>query len=83
MKKITFGIVIALAVLSAVFLIAQNNQPEFFDIFGLGVFAFLTVVGYLMFSGKKNLPDWVGFIIFIIGILGLIVDGFIVFKTFV
>lgn len=83
MRKITYGIIIAFAILSSVFLVAQSNRPEFFDIFGLGVFTFLTIVGYMMFSGKKKLPDWAGFTIFIIGILGLIVDGFIVFKTFV
>ncbi len=56
-------------------------SAEFFDIFGLIVFAFLFVVGVLMIR-KQKLPDWVGFIILLIAILGLIVDGYIVIKTY-
>jgi hypothetical protein len=33
-----------------------------------------------MFKKKKKMPDIIGFIILLIGILGLIVDGYIVIK---
>ncbi|GEM_PF-1353841 len=82
MKKIIYALIIVAAILVSIFLIAQSNKPEFFDVFGLLVFAFLLIVGYLMTTKKKKMPDWVGFVIFVIGILGLIVDGFIVFRTF-
>lgn len=82
MKKINYNLIGIIAIAVAVFLISQNNRPEFFDIFGLAVFSFLTIVGYLIFVKKKKMPEEVEFAIFIIGLLGLIVDGFIVFKTF-
>lgn len=82
MRKIIYALIIVVAILTAIFLIAQSNKPEFFDLFGLLVFSFLLIVGYLMMGKKKKMPDWVGFVIFIVGVLGLIVDGFIVFKTF-
>ncbi len=56
-------------------------RAEFFDIFGLIVFTFLLVIGLMMIK-KKKLPDWAGFVILLIGILGLIVDGYIVIKTY-
>ncbi len=56
-------------------------NAEFFDIFGIGVFAFLLFVGIKMIQ-KKKLPKYTGFIILLIAILGLIVDGYIVIKTY-
>ena len=82
MKKplmILIGIII---VIMTILLVAQGNKPEFFDIFGLAVFAFLFVVGVLMVK-KQKLPEWVGFVILLIAILGLIVDGSIVIKTYI
>ena len=57
-------------------------RPEFFDIFGLIVFAFLFMVGLKMIQ-KKKLPNWTGVVILLIAIAGLIVDGFIVIKTYI
>lgn len=82
MKKSLMILTGIIAIAIAIFLVAQGNRPEFFDIFGLIVFIFLFIVGVLMIQ-KKKLPDWVGFIILIIAILGLIVDGSIVIKTFI
>jgi hypothetical protein len=72
-----------IAVLLAIVFIVQGNQPEFFDLFGLVVFAFLFWVGYKMLKSRKRLPDWVGFVILLIAILGIIVDGYIVIKTYI
>ena len=57
-------------------------RPEFFDIFGLAIFAFLLFVGIKMVQ-KKKLPNWTGFVILLIAIAGLIVDGIIVTKTYI
>ena len=58
-------------------------RAEFFDIFGLITFTFLIVVGMTILRTKKRLPDWMGYVILLIGILGLIIDGTIVIKTFI
>ncbi|MFH1608042.1 MAG: hypothetical protein ABIA78_02820 [archaeon] len=56
-------------------------QPEFFDIFGLVVFIFLFFVGMKMVK-KQKIPEWAGYIVLLIAVLGLIVDGTIVIKTY-
>ena len=81
MKKLLMTLIALVAVIATIFLVAQGNKPEFFDIFGLIVFVFLFAVGFLMIK-KQKLPNWVGFLILLIGILGLIVDGSIVIKTY-
>ena len=58
------------------------TQPEFYDIFGLFVFAFITVTAIWALKTKRALPVWVLVTLLIIGILGLIVDGTIVFTRF-
>ncbi|PIY81688.1 hypothetical protein COY79_01280 [Candidatus Pacearchaeota archaeon CG_4_10_14_0_8_um_filter_35_169] len=70
-----------ITVLVAVGLITSGREPEFFDIFGLLVFIFLIAVGWVLLSGNK-LDYWVRFLIFLIGILGFIVDGYIVYITY-
>lgn len=82
MNKIIYTTIAIILIASAVFLVISGMRPEFFDIFGLIVFTFLFIVGILMLKSKKKLPDWVGFIILLIGISGLIVDGAIVIKTY-
>ena len=81
MKKPLMILIALLIVIITIFLVVQGNKPEFFDIFGLFVFVFLFVVGVLMLT-KKKLPNWTGFVILLIAILGLIVDGSIVIKTY-
>ena len=54
------------------------TTPEFYDIFGLPVFLFITILSIWMLW-KKEIPDKKYLIILlIIGILGLIVDGLMV-----
>jgi len=65
-----------------IYLISSGKQPEFFDIFGLIVFSYLFIIGIWMLKGKK-LPDWSGFVILLIAVLGLIVDGSIVIRKFI
>lgn len=58
-------------------------SAEFFDIFGFIAFTFIIIVGAWMLRSKKKLPNWVGLVILLIGIVGAIVDGFIVIKTYI
>jgi hypothetical protein len=55
---------------------------EYFDIFGLLMFIFISVVGALIVKGKK-MPVSIGGVLFLIGILGVIIDGYIVINTFI
>lgn len=57
-------------------------HPEFFDIFGLGVFSFLSVAAVWALRTHRPLPDWVLWVVLGVGIAGLIVDGTIVWKTY-
>lgn len=81
MKKPSMILIGMIIVIMTIFLVAQGNKPEFFDIFGLFVFVFLFVVGIFIVK-KRKLPDWVGFAILLIAILGFMVDGYIVIKTY-
>jgi len=82
MKKILGLIISIVVIIITIYLVASGNPPEFFDIFGLAIFVFLFIIGVLMIK-KQKLPDWIGFIILLIAILGLIVDGSIVIKTYI
>jgi hypothetical protein len=61
-------------------------NAEFFDIFGIFVFAIILVIGILIKFKRKKIPnnvfDWIAIILIIIGILGLIVDGAIVIVNY-
>ena len=57
-------------------------KPEFYDIFGLGVFTFILVIGVLIVKGRK-MRKWVGWTLLAIGIAGILVDGFIVLTKFI
>jgi peptidoglycan/LPS O-acetylase OafA/YrhL len=83
MKKILMILIGVITVSITIFLVVQGNPPEFFDIFGLFVFVFLFIIGFWTLKSKKRLPEWAGFIILLIAILGLIVDSSIVIKTFI
>lgn len=58
-------------------------RPEFFDIFGIGVFLFITCISIFGLKTNKKIPKWALIILLIIGILGLIIDGTIVIMTYV
>lgn len=57
-------------------------RPEFFDIFGALAFAFFICISLWGLKSNKPLPRWVLTIILIIGVLGLSVDIFWVYKGF-
>ena len=57
-------------------------RPVFFDIFGIVVFIFLLITGIWMLKKKKIPPTWVSVILIVIGVWGLIVDGTIVYLTY-
>lgn len=83
MNKISNSAILVIAIILSLLLIYSGNGPEFFDIFGFIGFAFIFIAGIIMTKSKKKMPDWVGFIILLIGIIGLIVDGFVVFKNYI
>lgn len=56
-------------------------EPHFFDIFGFMGFVYITLISFLLLK-KKNPPRWMVFILFIIGVIGLVVDGIIVYKYY-
>ena len=59
-----------------------NLPPEFFDIFGLATFSFITAVSIWSLKTGKPFPKWAVILFLIIGIAGLIVDGGIVYTTY-
>lgn len=63
-------------------LLLKIIRPEFFDIFGIFAFSFLIVLSLWGLKTKMPVPQWALAILFIIGILGLIVDGTIVFIMY-
>lgn len=85
-KKIKYlywlmGVLAIAAIIGTIFALI-NFKPEFFDIFGLITFTFLTISGSWMLLTKKETPNIVAWAFLAIGVLGLIVDGFIVIKVF-
>ena len=57
-------------------------RAEFFDIFGLITFALLIIISYPRLTNNIPLQEWEIYFLFVVGIAGLIVDGIIVYKTF-
>ncbi|MEK7106581.1 MAG: hypothetical protein AAB899_00135 [Patescibacteria group bacterium] len=57
-------------------------RPESFDILGLITFPSIAILSaYALVTGNP-LPRWALFLLLFIGIAGLIIDGTIVYKTF-
>ncbi len=83
MNKIVYTIIAVIFIISTIFLVSIEKRPEFFDFFGLIVFTFLFIIGIWMLKSRKKLPDWIGFTILLIGILGLIVDGAIIIRIYI
>jgi len=54
---------------------------EFFDIFGFIGFIFITWFAVQLLSKKKP-KRWMNIILLIIGVLGLIIDGTIVYMNY-
>jgi hypothetical protein len=57
-------------------------SAAFFDIFGLVAFAILLYLGIKLLK-IKSVPDWIGSLITAIAVMGLVVDGVIVFRTYI
>ena len=57
-------------------------KPEFFDIFGFQAFVFILIVSAWSLIVKKPIPDWVILLLLIIGILGSLIDGIIVYFSY-
>ena len=57
-------------------------NAEFFDIFGFLGFIYITAISLWMLKNNKKVPKWATIILLIIGILGLLIDGFIIIKTY-
>lgn len=56
-------------------------EPHFFDIFGFMGFVYIVVISS-MFLKKKTPPRWMVVVLFLIGAIGMIVDGIIVYKYY-
>ena len=57
-------------------------RPEFFDIFGIGVFLFIIFVSAMSLKTSLPIPSWALIVLLIIGILGFLVDVTIVYLTY-
>ena len=55
---------------------------EFFDIFGTIAFIYITTVGIWTLKYTEKLPDWTAYLLILIGVFGIIIDGTIVYKTY-
>jgi len=64
-------------------LVKNLIRPEFFDIFGIAVFSFITFLSIWAYKTQKPLPKWAILVLLVIGIAGLIVDGAIVLTTYI
>ena len=56
-------------------------RPEAFDILGV-VFSFFTVVSVRAILSDQSLPDWMVYVLLFVGVFGLLIDGYIVYKTY-
>jgi uncharacterized membrane protein len=59
------------------------KKPEVFDVLGLATFIFIIIISSYSLITKIPLPNWSLIILLIIGILGLIIDGMIVYTSFI
>ena len=58
-------------------------STAFFDIFGFFAFVAVLILGILILKSYKKVPDWIGSLLLIIGLAGMLVDGIIVIKTYI
>lgn len=54
--------------------------PEFIDLFGLIIFGGLAFLGLYELSSKRQMPNWIAFSLLVIGIFGIIIDGWTSFQ---
>ncbi len=58
-------------------------RAEFFDVFGVGVFAVITFMSVRTFMTDAPIPYWFVVFLITIGVFGIIIDGVIVFRTYI
>ena len=58
-------------------------DAAFFDIFGIIAFLIILVVGIKILRSNKKIPHWVGGLLLLIAIGGLMIDSIIVIKTYI
>jgi len=61
-------------------------SAEFFDIFGIFAFVIILIIGILIKFKRRKLPnnvfDWIAIVMIVIGVIGLIVDMYLVFRGY-
>ena len=56
-------------------------EPQFFDIFGFIGFIYVIVVSLLALR-EKFAPKWMFVVLLFVGLIGLLVDGFVVYTSY-
>lgn len=56
-------------------------EPQFFDIFGLVVFIYITLFSWLLLR-RIYVKKWMIIVLFLIGVIGLLVDGSVVYVYY-
>ncbi len=56
-------------------------EPQFFDIFGLIVFIYITLLSWLLLR-RIYVKKWMIIVLFLIGVIGLLVDGSVVYVYY-
>lgn len=57
-------------------------RPEFFDIFGIVTFGVITYISVRALFFNESVPFWALIFLLIVGVLGLVIDGTIVYRTY-
>ena len=57
-------------------------RPEFFDIFGIFTFGIIATLGARGLFWNIQMPSWAFTFLFVIGVAGLLIDGAIVYRTY-
>ncbi len=58
-------------------------NAAFFDIFGIIAFLIILIIGIKILRTNKRVPQWVGGLLLLIAIGGLMIDSIIVIKTYI
>lgn len=79
-KTVKVIITLILAIIISFLIISYGKTAETFDNFGFIGFIILTIIGIHILRNKKRTPDWIGLLLMLIALIGLIVDGFVVMN---
>ena len=83
MKKIIYSLIALVLILLTLGVVSTGQRPETYDFLGLVIFSFLLGVGVYMLKKPKKTPAWIWYILMLIGILGLIIDGGVIIREFI